>query len=184
MWERFNPFPHTTILQQTTLNIFCQKIENLFNWMDNLWLKAENIVAKGEIERFVTMFSKSCLLQRHQKVPIWGKGLNTCLTLIVKFIFVSIYHRIFVKIEIGNVWFHYLVINTTIHTSSVSWFINWTRFTTGFLIIYWNCIRNKRYMPDFYSLCVIKFEHFCYVRALNKSAARESYSCLVFFPQS
>ena len=31
-----NPFPHTTILQQTTLNIFCQKIENLYNWMDNI----------------------------------------------------------------------------------------------------------------------------------------------------
>ena len=27
----FNPFPHMTILQQTTLNIFCQKIENLYN---------------------------------------------------------------------------------------------------------------------------------------------------------
>ena len=25
------PFHHTTILQQTTLNIFCQKIENLLN---------------------------------------------------------------------------------------------------------------------------------------------------------
>ena len=34
----FNPFPHTTILQQTTLNIFCQKMENLNNWIDNLWL--------------------------------------------------------------------------------------------------------------------------------------------------
>ena len=27
----FNPFPHTTILQQTTLNISCQKMENLYN---------------------------------------------------------------------------------------------------------------------------------------------------------
>ena len=36
-------------------NIFCQKIENLYNWMDNLWLKVENIVAK------------SFLLQRHQE---------------------------------------------------------------------------------------------------------------------
>ena len=27
----FNPFPHTTILQQTTLNVFCQNIENLHN---------------------------------------------------------------------------------------------------------------------------------------------------------
>ena len=52
----FNPFPHTTNLQQTTLNIFCQKIEKLYNWMDNLWLKVENIVAKGEMSSFVTMF--------------------------------------------------------------------------------------------------------------------------------
>ena len=44
-----NTFPHTTILQQTTLNIVCQIIENLYNWMDNLWLKVENIVAKEEI---------------------------------------------------------------------------------------------------------------------------------------
>ena len=27
-----NPFPHTTFLQQTTLNIFCQKIENLYKF--------------------------------------------------------------------------------------------------------------------------------------------------------
>ena len=58
------------------LNIFCQEMENLDNWMDNLWLKVENIVAKGEIARFVTLFSKSCLLQKHQKTSIWGKGLN------------------------------------------------------------------------------------------------------------
>ena len=31
-----NPFLHTAILQQTTLNVFCQNIENLY-WMDNLW---------------------------------------------------------------------------------------------------------------------------------------------------
>ena len=48
----FNPFPHTTILQQTTLNIFCQTIENIYNQMDNLWIKVENIVSKGEIARF------------------------------------------------------------------------------------------------------------------------------------
>ena len=35
-WENINPFPHTTILQQTTLNVFCQNIENFHNWMDNL----------------------------------------------------------------------------------------------------------------------------------------------------
>ena len=28
------------------------------------------------ISSFVTMFLKSCLLQRHQKASIWGKGLN------------------------------------------------------------------------------------------------------------
>ena len=49
IYRILNPFPHKTILQQTTLNVFCQNIENLHNWMDNLWRKAENIVAKGEI---------------------------------------------------------------------------------------------------------------------------------------
>ena len=78
-----NPFHHTTILQQTTLNVFCQNIENIHNWMDNIWQKVENIVAKGEIctfctiSSFVTMFSKSCLLQRRQKASIWGKGLKS-----------------------------------------------------------------------------------------------------------
>ena len=40
-----NPFAYTTILQQTTLNIFCQQKINLYNEMDNLLLKVENIVA-------------------------------------------------------------------------------------------------------------------------------------------
>ena len=77
------PFPHTKILQQTTFNIFCQKIENLYNSLVNIWLKVENIVAKGEIacfwaiSSFVTMFSKSCLLQRRQKASIWGNGVNS-----------------------------------------------------------------------------------------------------------
>ena len=33
-----------TILQQTTLNVFYQNIENLHNWIDNLWRKVENIL--------------------------------------------------------------------------------------------------------------------------------------------
>ena len=41
MWKRVNPFPHTTILQQTTLNVFCQNIENLYiiEWItyDKKW---------------------------------------------------------------------------------------------------------------------------------------------------
>ena len=45
----FNPFPHTTILQQTTLNTFCQKIENLYNWMDDLWLKVETLCQKEKL---------------------------------------------------------------------------------------------------------------------------------------
>ena len=50
--------------------------------MDNLWLKVENLVTKGKLLVlsnfffFVTMFSKSRLLQRHQKASIWGKGLK------------------------------------------------------------------------------------------------------------
>ena len=60
----FNPFPHTTILQQTTLNIFCQNIENLYNWMDNLWLNVENIVAKGEIARFEQFLFLSLCFQK------------------------------------------------------------------------------------------------------------------------
>ena len=63
--------------------------------MDYLWLKVENIVAKGKIARFwaissfVTMFSKSCLLQRRQKASIWGKGLITC----IRYYFQWNYHK-------------------------------------------------------------------------------------------
>ena len=66
IWEigQFNPFPHTTILQQTTLNVSYQKVENLYNWMDNLWLKVENIVAKGEIARFVQFLLLSLCFQK------------------------------------------------------------------------------------------------------------------------
>ena len=34
-----NPFPHTTILQQTTLNVFCQNIEIQIEWItyDKKW---------------------------------------------------------------------------------------------------------------------------------------------------
>ena len=60
----FNPFPHTTILQQTTLNVFWQNKENLQNWMNNLWQKVENIVAKGEIARFVQFLLLSLCFQK------------------------------------------------------------------------------------------------------------------------
>ena len=68
----FNPFPHTTILQQMTLNIFWQKKENLYNWMAMTKSgKKRRNCSFWAISSFVTMFSKSC-----QKASIWGKGLN------------------------------------------------------------------------------------------------------------
>ena len=76
----FNPFPHTTILQQTTLNIFCQTIENFFYWMDDPWLKVENIVAKGEIariEQFLLLllcFQKAVCCRGVRKRLYEGKG--------------------------------------------------------------------------------------------------------------
>ena len=79
-----NPFPHTTILQHTTLNIFSQKIENLYNWIDNLWLKVENIVSKGEIpcfEQFLLLslcFQKAVCCRGVRKCLYVGKGLAFC----------------------------------------------------------------------------------------------------------
>ena len=58
---KVNPFPHTTILQQTTLNIFCQKMENLFELNG---LKVENIVAKGEIAHFEQFLLLSLCFQK------------------------------------------------------------------------------------------------------------------------
>ena len=48
--------------------------------MDNLWLKVENIVSKGEIARFVQFLLLSLCFQkaiccRRRKASIWGKGL-------------------------------------------------------------------------------------------------------------
>ena len=47
--QYLSPFPHATSLQQTTLNIFCQKLENLYNWMDNLWLKVKTLWLKEKL---------------------------------------------------------------------------------------------------------------------------------------
>ena len=54
------------------LNIFCQKMENLYKWMDNLWLKVENIVVKGEIARFEQFLLLSLCFQK----PICCRGLR------------------------------------------------------------------------------------------------------------
>ena len=62
-----------TILQQPTLNIICQNIENLYTWMDNPLLKVVNIVAKGQI----SCFEQFLLLSIRQKASLWGgKGFN------------------------------------------------------------------------------------------------------------
>ena len=76
--KNVNPFSHTPILQQTALNIFCRKIENLYNWMDNPWLKVINIVAKGEIacfEQFLLLsicFEKAVCCRSVRKCLSWG----------------------------------------------------------------------------------------------------------------
>ena len=57
-----NPFPHTAILQQTTLNVFCQK----FSKSGKHCGKRRNCSFLA-ISTFVIMFSKSRLLQRRQK---------------------------------------------------------------------------------------------------------------------
>ena len=81
-----NTFSLTTILQQMTFNMFCQKIENLYNWMDKSLTKSGKHCGKGRnclfwaISYFVTMFSKSCLLQRCQKESIWGNVLTLFFT--------------------------------------------------------------------------------------------------------
>ena len=60
-----NPFPHVYInLQQTTLNIFCQKmVISDWNWMDNQWLIMSNFI-------FCHNVFRSRLLQRRQKASI------------------------------------------------------------------------------------------------------------------
>ena len=84
-----NPFPHTTILQQTTLYVFYQNIENLHNWMDNLWQKVENIVAKGQIARFVQFpllslcFQKAVCCRGVRKRLFEGKGLKLFLCTVI-----------------------------------------------------------------------------------------------------
>ena len=41
--------------------------------------RVEDIVAKGQISLFATMFLKSCLLQMHQNASRTGKGLKISL---------------------------------------------------------------------------------------------------------
>ena len=41
------------LMHMTTLNIFCQKIENLYNWMDNLWLKVQHCCKRRNCSSWV-----------------------------------------------------------------------------------------------------------------------------------
>ena len=62
------PFPHMTILQRMTLDIFCQKIENLYNkwiYIYNLCLKAEITEhCKGQIKTLVYIYEQLLSSQR------------------------------------------------------------------------------------------------------------------------
>ena len=60
MLETVNPFPHTTNLQQTPLKTTRQKHRK------TLYME----------EQYLNRVEKSCLLQRRQKVSIWGTGLK------------------------------------------------------------------------------------------------------------
>ena len=104
-----NPFPHTTILQQTALNIFCQEMENLYNWMNNLWLKVENIVAIEEIARFEQFllfslcFQKAVCCRGARKRLYEGKGLCLQLQSIISFIYLPrCYKRCMLKLAAFN----------------------------------------------------------------------------------
>ena len=75
-------FHHNQQLQDNSAadDVFCQKIENLYNWMDNLWIQVENIVAKGEIARFeqflllILCFQKAVCCRGVRKSLYEGKG--------------------------------------------------------------------------------------------------------------
>ena len=60
--QTFNPFPHTPILQQTTLNIFCQQMEYLYNWMDNLrHCGKKNVCCRGVRKCLYEGKGKDCI---------------------------------------------------------------------------------------------------------------------------
>ena len=54
-------------------NSAADDLENFLNWMDNLWLKVENIVSEGEIACYV--FKKPSTAEASE-ASIWGKGLT------------------------------------------------------------------------------------------------------------
>ena len=61
LWQHFSnkTFSHIQQFYSRRLRtLFCKEIENVYNYMDKLWLKVENIEAKGEVvyfEQFLLM---------------------------------------------------------------------------------------------------------------------------------
>ena len=59
------PFPSYEISAADDFkHILSKNQNNLYNWMDNLWLKEENIVVKGEIARFEQFLLLSLYFQK------------------------------------------------------------------------------------------------------------------------
>ena len=77
----FNPFSHTTNLQQTTLKHLNKDMESLPKWRHTYWTELKTLCQK---EKFLVLSNfffclkvfKSRLLQRRQKDPICGKWLR------------------------------------------------------------------------------------------------------------
>ena len=64
--QTLNQFPHDKILDHTKLNAFADDKLNVTKMVISVIDKLENIVGKGEISPFSTMFSKG-FLPRHIK---------------------------------------------------------------------------------------------------------------------
>ena len=59
-----SPFPSYNNSAADVFEHILSKIENLYNWKDNLWLKVGNIVAKGEIACFEQFLLLSLCFQK------------------------------------------------------------------------------------------------------------------------
>ena len=81
IWERFNPFPHNKILDQTKWKAFADNKLNVTKMIFSVFDKVENTEGKGEIAS-ISNFSfshnvfKRLLSKTHQKVSLCGNGLN------------------------------------------------------------------------------------------------------------
>ena len=77
--DKFNPFPHNKILDQTKLKAFAGDKLNVTKMIISVCDRAENIVAKGEIACTSNFFFshnvfKRLLSQTHQRCHCVGMG--------------------------------------------------------------------------------------------------------------